>query len=128
VSTMSVGDVTSALIGAWKLISWQEVRPDGTIDYPLGAHATGQLMYEASGRMSAQLARPGQAHFASDDWRQAKPKTWPQHGPTTSAISGLSVSTTKPEPSSTTSRADGSRTWRVANRFAVTAWWTTAFT
>jgi hypothetical protein len=76
-------DVRSALIGAWRLVGWREVRSDGTIDYPLGPDAEGQLMYARSGRMSAQLVRPGQERFASDDWRQAtmeeRSAAWPNY-------------------------------------------------
>jgi len=45
--------------------------PDGTLTYPLGDDAAGQLMYSSDGRMSAQLMRRAQRRFAQDDWRQA---------------------------------------------------------
>ena len=59
------------LIGAWRLISWVELRAGGEVNYPLGADAVGQISYDASGRMSAQLMRPNQANFTSEDWREA---------------------------------------------------------
>lgn len=55
------------LLGAWKLVTWQQIRQDGTIDYPLGPDAIGQLMYSDSDRVSAQLVRVDQPPFASDD-------------------------------------------------------------
>jgi Lipocalin-like domain len=76
-------DLRSVLIGAWRLIEWYEVRPDGTVDYPLGPDAVGQLMYDPSGGMSAQLVRRGQTPFASDDWRKAsadeRAAAWPNY-------------------------------------------------
>lgn len=63
--------MTGLLLGGWRLISWTIENPDGTIGYPLGEDATGQLTYTSDGRMSAQLARRSVARFASNDWRQA---------------------------------------------------------
>src|ERR1700753_278139 len=61
----------TALVGAWRLLSLRNVRPDGTVDYPLGPDAIGQIVYSANGRMSAQLMRAGQARFQADDAQQA---------------------------------------------------------
>ena len=66
-----IDDVRSALLGAWRLVSWTEVGLDGTVAYPFGPDPEGQLIYDASGRVSAQLTRPQQDSFASDDRRQA---------------------------------------------------------
>ena len=64
-------EARAALLGAWRLLSLQTVLPDGTVDYPLGPDAIGQLVYTDSGRMSAQLVRPGQPPFTSEDTRAA---------------------------------------------------------
>lgn len=68
------------LLGSWKLVQWQIHGTNGSISYPLGEDAVGQLMYGADGRMSAQLMRSGQSHFASSDWRlsgdREKAKAW----------------------------------------------------
>jgi hypothetical protein len=40
------------------------------VDFPLGPDAIGQIVYTASGRMSAQLMRPGQAHFQGNNARR----------------------------------------------------------
>lgn len=64
-------NVRSLLLGAWKLVSWLEVGPDGTSTYPFGQDAIGELAYDASGRVTAQLARTHQDRFASDDRQDA---------------------------------------------------------
>jgi hypothetical protein len=58
------------LLGAWRLVTWEEQTNRG-LGYPLGPDAIGQISYDASGRMSAQLTRSSQAHFVSEDWREA---------------------------------------------------------
>ena len=77
-------DVRQKLLGAWELVSWQSIGRDGVIGYPLGEDAVGQLMYDgASNRVSAQLVRPHQSRFASDDWQEASPEemvaAWPNY-------------------------------------------------
>src|SRR4051794_8129238 len=64
-------EVAERLLGAWRLVSWEAFDSEGQITYPLGRGAVGQLLYDQAGRMSAQLMRRNQAHFASGDWRQA---------------------------------------------------------
>ncbi len=53
------------LLGAWHLVSWSFVYADGRPpEYPLGADATGILMYTSDGHVSALLmrkTRPAQA-------------------------------------------------------------------
>lgn len=55
----------SDLLGAWHLVSWSLVYADGRPpEHPLGADATGILMYTQDGHVSALLmrkARPAQA-------------------------------------------------------------------
>lgn len=44
------------LIGAWRLVSIETIRPDGEVIYPLfGRHPEGLLMYDRSGWMSVQI-------------------------------------------------------------------------
>ena len=62
------------LLGAWRLESWEARDATGRVTYPLGEDARGQLSYDGSGRMSAQLMRQHQARFASQDWQQASEK------------------------------------------------------
>ena len=47
------------LIGSWKLISWEETNPGtGEVNYPLGKHAMGSIVYDPGGHMSAQVMNP----------------------------------------------------------------------
>jgi hypothetical protein len=62
------------LLGAWRLVSWEAHDASGGIAYPLGEGANGQISYDTSGRMSAQLMRQHQTRFASEDWQQASAK------------------------------------------------------
>jgi Lipocalin-like domain len=61
------------LLGAWRLISWEQKAGQG-VTYPLGSDAIGQMYYEGSGRMSAQLAGVNPKQFASEDWNSATPE------------------------------------------------------
>ncbi|MBV9229942.1 MAG: lipocalin-like domain-containing protein [Chloroflexi bacterium] len=63
--------VNARLLGAWQLVSWEAFDAEGTLTYPLGEDAVGQLSYDRSGRMAAQLMRRHQARFAHEDWQQA---------------------------------------------------------
>jgi hypothetical protein len=78
---MTTEEIREKLLGAWSLVSWQSFSDDGSAQYPLGENAVGQLIYDATGRVSAQLVRAGQDRFGSDDWRKAEPDemvaAWP---------------------------------------------------
>ena len=80
---MAGNEVRDRLLGAWRLVAWQEIGADGTVTYPMGSNVTGQLMYDRSGRVAAQLAATGQPRFASEDWRAATPeemaRAWPAY-------------------------------------------------
>ncbi len=54
-------------IGTWKLVSSEIRTSDGQLISPLGRNATGTLMYDTNGRMSAQIMRPGRPIFTSGD-------------------------------------------------------------
>src|SRR5579863_4391605 len=66
-----MANVHERLLGAWRLASshWEDAA--GTVDSPLGDDAVGQLIYDRSGAVSAQLMRRNQPRFADDDWRRA---------------------------------------------------------
>lgn len=66
-------DVRAALLGAWGPVSCEESRSDGTVTYPLGVDAMGQLLYAAPDRVSAQLVRADQPRFPDEDYRAAEP-------------------------------------------------------
>ena len=83
-SSMSNDDIRDRLIGAWELVTWQSIDEDGSVDYPLGDDAVGELVYDGSAdRVSAQLVAVDQPRFASDDWQQAsveeRSAAWPNY-------------------------------------------------
>jgi hypothetical protein len=48
--------VRARLIGAWRLVSIETIRPNGDIIYPFyGKHPEGLIMYDQSGWMSVQI-------------------------------------------------------------------------
>jgi hypothetical protein len=52
-ATQSAAD---ALIGAWRLVSVETIRPSGEVIYPFyGKHPEGLIVYERSGWMSVQI-------------------------------------------------------------------------
>jgi hypothetical protein len=55
------------LVGAWRLVSWEQRYDDGTVDYPYGPDAIGQIAYGPGGNMSAIVIRKGVPRFASGD-------------------------------------------------------------
>jgi len=48
-----------SLVGAWRLISWEQPSATGEASYPYGRTPEGQIIYTANGQMSAQLMNPG---------------------------------------------------------------------
>jgi len=63
-------DGASALVGTWRLVSFESKTGDGAIRHQLGPAARGQLAYDAAGHMSAQLMDPERPRFASGDLTQ----------------------------------------------------------
>jgi hypothetical protein len=55
------------LVGAWRLVSWENQAADGQISYPMGADAIGYVLYTADGRFSVTISRAGRAGFAAGD-------------------------------------------------------------
>ena len=51
--------VRDRFIGVYKLISCESRSGDGRVTYPYGEKPIGRITYDAAGRMSAQLMRPG---------------------------------------------------------------------
>lgn len=62
------------IIGVWKLVSFKEQQPDGTVVYPMGRDVIGYIAYDSSGHMSVQLMRPNLQKFASNDPLTATPE------------------------------------------------------
>ncbi len=49
---------SNAFVGTWKLVSWEVMQADGTIQYPYGKEVIGYLIYTADGYMSAEIMNP----------------------------------------------------------------------
>ena len=76
-------EIISRLVGAWRLVSWFEIKTTGERAYPLGEDAVGQIIYTKDGRMTAQLMAVQPERFRSDDWREASEtesaRAWKQY-------------------------------------------------
>jgi hypothetical protein len=57
----------NALVGAWRLISWENQAADGQVTYPMGTDAIGYVLYAANGRFSVTISRRDRAGFAAGD-------------------------------------------------------------
>jgi ketosteroid isomerase-like protein len=55
---MEVQRLTSALVGAWKLVSWETRTTDGGLSWPMGKSPVGMLTYDDSGRVAVQIMQP----------------------------------------------------------------------
>ncbi len=55
------------LNGTWHLIGWQRIAGDGSVSYPLGADATGLLIYAENGRMAVQISGVNRPQMAGSD-------------------------------------------------------------
>jgi len=55
------------LVGVWRLVWWSARAADGSVTYPFGAQATGQIIYTAGGEMAVQIAAGGRANHPTED-------------------------------------------------------------
>jgi hypothetical protein len=55
-----------ALVGAWRLVSWENQTADGQVTYPMGTDPNGYVIY-ADGRFSITISQRGRAGFAAGD-------------------------------------------------------------
>ncbi len=58
--------LAARLVGAWSLVAYEAIAPDGTVEHPLGRNAAGLLVYTAGGLMTVQLMRPGRPPWTRD--------------------------------------------------------------
>jgi hypothetical protein len=58
---------TPALVGTWRLASFEARDSKGQLQYPLGEHVLGLLIYDAGGNMSAHVMRDDCPRFAAND-------------------------------------------------------------
>ena len=68
------GAASGSLVGTWTLVSCESRFEDGAVEPSLGIDPIGQLMYDASGRMSVHLMRRDRAAFVSMDLRGGTPQ------------------------------------------------------
>jgi hypothetical protein len=64
----NLGPDTQRILGAWRVLSVSDTRPDGTEvpDLYLGAHPVGLFIYEATGHMCVDLMYPDRAKWADE--------------------------------------------------------------
>jgi hypothetical protein len=58
-------------LGAWILVSFEHVLPSGEVSRPFGDSPTGLILYQADGRMSAQVSVANPKRFAGEEPVQA---------------------------------------------------------
>ncbi len=66
--------VALAIVGAWRLVSFEVRIDDGEIAFPFGEDAQGVLIYTAGGRFSAQVMRRDRPKVASGDQMRSTPE------------------------------------------------------
>lgn len=54
-------------LGSWRLVSYEHALPSGEVLRPFGEAPFGLILYQADGRMSAQISTGSPARLASDD-------------------------------------------------------------
>jgi hypothetical protein len=54
-------------LGSWGLVSFEEVLPSGEVLKPFGDSPSGSILYQADGRMSAQVSVGSPIRFANED-------------------------------------------------------------
>lgn len=59
-----------ALVGTWRLLSFEAQSSEGQILHPYGRHPTGQLIYDGLGNMSVQILRTQRHRFTESDKSQ----------------------------------------------------------
>lgn len=64
-------DPSEPFLGSWGLVSYEHVLPSGDVSKPFGESPLGLILYQADGRMSAQISTARPARFASEDFQQA---------------------------------------------------------
>jgi hypothetical protein len=64
---MNTVQARDALVGAWRLVSWENRAADGQVTHPMGTDAIGYVIYTADGRFSITISRRGRARFAAGD-------------------------------------------------------------
>jgi Lipocalin-like domain len=63
-----------ALVGTWRLVSYEGRAADGHVTLDYGPTPQGRLMYDSGGRVSIHLMRPDRSRFSSGDFLRATPE------------------------------------------------------
>lgn len=58
----------NALVGSWRLMSYEDRRANGAVVYPYGRSPAGLLSYDSTGHMAIQIMKQPPPEVASDDW------------------------------------------------------------
>jgi Lipocalin-like domain len=58
----------TALVGSWRLVSYEDRDADGAVVYPYGRSPAGLLVYDATGHMAIQIMKEPPPDVAADDW------------------------------------------------------------
>ena len=61
------GELARALTGTWRLLSWEAVGEDGTVERPFGDEPEGLLVYTAGGTMVTTIGRSGRPAIPAGD-------------------------------------------------------------
>jgi hypothetical protein len=57
-----------ALVGSWRLVSYEDRKADGAVVYPYGKSPAGLLIYDSTGHMAVQIMKQPPPDVTSDDW------------------------------------------------------------
>jgi hypothetical protein len=60
------GKAINPVVGTWRLVSIEDIRPNGEIVYWMGQKPAGIIMYDATGHMSVQFMRDPRPTFAAE--------------------------------------------------------------
>ena len=72
--TPSTNSSTSALVGTWRLLIYEDHPEGSAIEYPFGKKPVGLLMYDATGNMAIQLMKTPHPKVASGDDEKIQPQ------------------------------------------------------
>jgi hypothetical protein len=64
---MSAAAASDSLVGAWRLVTWENRAADDRLTYPMGPDPLGYLLYTADGRFSVTISRRDRAPFVAGD-------------------------------------------------------------
>jgi hypothetical protein len=64
---MTAEERSDALVGGWRLLSWENRAADGRVTHPMGPDPLGYLLYTADGGFSVTISRRRRTPFAAGD-------------------------------------------------------------